>query len=168
VSIANVTLLATEMADLAQLTAGDSEGRAFALLHEHLLRVEALARQQGGALVKAVGDGALAAFAEPARALGALLELEAGGEPGLKLALHRGPARAATINEQLDYFGATVRQALALLALAEPGERLVGQAVMDDPSASALLRERGLEAELRRLDLPGLPGAVVHRLGAAG
>jgi class 3 adenylate cyclase len=159
VSVATVTLLATEMVDALALAERSSEAEAFALLHEHLGRLEALARSNGGALVKAVGDGALAAFHEPAAALRTALELDRNGAESLRLALHRGPALAATINDHLDYFGVVVRQLGNMLQRAHPGERLFSQAVMDDPPVSALLHERGLEGEV----MPGQP--VLHRFG---
>jgi class 3 adenylate cyclase len=160
VSVATVTLLATEVVDAPALAERASEAEAFALLHEHLRRLEALARSNGGALVKAVGEGALAAFHEPAGALRTALELDRDGMTALRTALHRGPALAATINDHLDYFGAVVRQLGTMIQRAQAGERLLSQAVMDDPPVSALLHERGLEGEV----IGGEP--VLHRFGA--
>jgi class 3 adenylate cyclase len=162
VSVPAVTLLATELLPTASLIDHESEAKAFALLHEHLQHLEATARRHGGALVKAVGDGALAAFHEPAAAVRTALDLGRDDTVGLRLALHRGPALAATINDHLDYFGATVRRALEMLHLAKPGERLLSQAVMDDPAVSALLHERGLEGAVS--SPPGL--GVLHRFAA--
>ncbi len=157
VSVAAVTLLATDLPEARALAKRNGEAAAFAVLHEHLLRLEALARSNGGALVKAVGDGALAAFHEPAAALRTALDLDREGGDDLRMALHRGPALAATINDHLDYFGTIVRQVAATLEMARPGERLVSQAVMDDPAVSATLHQRGLEGEV----MPGEP--VIHR-----
>lgn len=148
VSIATVTLAQTALTGLRGLAESEGEARAFARLHDHLRDVETAARQHGGALVKAVGDGALLAFPDPARALRAALALEP--DPARKLALHRGPALAATINDQLDYFGATVRELEEILEMAKDGERLVSQPVMDDPAVSALLRAGRVAPELRR------------------
>jgi class 3 adenylate cyclase len=156
VSVPAVTLLATEL----PRAEGAGEAEAFAVLHEHLQQVAAVARQHGGALVKAVGDGALAAFHEPAAAVRTALDLGRDGA-ALRLALHRGPALAATINDHLDYFGATVRQVGAMLQRMRPGDRLISQAVMDDPAVSALLHERGLEGEVTTGEL-----GVLHRFGA--
>jgi serine/threonine protein kinase/class 3 adenylate cyclase len=159
VSVAAVTLAQTELTGLRQLAEREGDSRAFAKLHEHLRDAEAVAKLHGGALVKAVGDGALLAFPDPARALRAALALEP--DRARRLALHRGSALAATINDQLDYFGATVRETAAILEMAKGGERLVSQAVMDDPAVSALLRAGGVSAELRRAG-----GLVVHVVGA--
>jgi serine/threonine protein kinase/class 3 adenylate cyclase len=154
VSVATVTLLGSEVAGLPGLAEED----AFARLHAHLRELEATAQRHGGALVKAVGDGGLAAFHDPAAAVRALLALPA---DGVRLVLHRGPALAATINDHLDYFGTTVRQVGELVRLAQPGERLVSQAVMDDPAVSAALAQAGAASAV----VPGLTGErLVHRI----
>jgi len=57
----------------------------------------------------------------------------------------------------------SVRQVLGLLTLARPGERWLSQAVMDDPSVSALLRESGLEGQVTQFELAGLPQTILHR-----
>jgi serine/threonine protein kinase/class 3 adenylate cyclase len=149
VRIATVTLLVTEIADLDRVSAQEGEAKAFELLHEHLRELEALARTHGGALVKAVGEGALLAFGDSAAALRAMLEINDQGR--VRLVLHRGPALATTINDQLDYFGLTVRQALAMLAASAAGDRLISESVMAEPSVSALLHERGVITELSRV-----------------
>ncbi len=104
-------------------------------------------------------------FTDPAAALRLLLELAAPADEAVRLraGAHRGPALAATLTDHLDYFGATVKQALQLPRLARGGEWVLGQAVMDDPSVAALLRGQGLEGEVFRADLPGQAGAVLHR-----
>jgi serine/threonine protein kinase/class 3 adenylate cyclase len=154
VSVTAVVLLASEVAGLETLAEGD----AFVRLHGHLRAVETVARHHGGALVKAVSDGGLVAFHEPAAAIRALLALDGAG---VRLALHRGPALAATINDHLDYFGTTVRQVGELVRLAQPGERLVSQTVMDDPAVSAVLAQEGARSEVVRTEGPV---GVVQRL----
>jgi eukaryotic-like serine/threonine-protein kinase len=156
VSVSNVTLLASEVVGLGEL----SESDGFARLHDHLRQLEALARENGGALVKASGDGGLAAFSGPAEAVRALLKLPASG---LRVALHRGPALAATINDTLDYFGVTVRRLHELLRRTVPGERLASQAVLDDPAAMAALTEAGAASEVA-----ANAGGLVHRVLARG
>src|SRR5262249_3241743 len=156
VSVSNVTLLASEVVGLGEL----SESDGFARLHDHLRQLEALARDNGGALVKASGEGGRAAFAGPAEAVRALLRLPS---TGLRVALHRGPALAATINDTLDYFGVTVRRLHDLLRQTAPGERLASQAVLDDPAAMAALTEAGAASEVAA-DVGGL----VHRVLARG
>jgi class 3 adenylate cyclase len=156
VSVATVVLLASEVGDLSAL----HEAEAFLRLHRHLRHVEALAKQHGGALVKVIGDGTLAVFHEPSAAMRALLAVEG---DGVRLALHRGSSLAATINDQLDYFGTTLRQLGELLRLAQPGDRLASQVVMDEPTVMAALAEAGAQSEV----LPGELADLVHRIRPA-
>jgi class 3 adenylate cyclase len=169
VSVANLTFLLADLHGAGELYERLGEARAFALVHDFLRALEGHVRQHGGALVKAVGEGAVAVFPEPAAAVRAALELPGlpaalGGEGvRLRAAVHRGPARAATVNDHLDYFGTTVRQAACLAGLARGGERVLSQAVMADLQVAELLRGRGLEGEVFRADLPGYREAVLHR-----
>jgi class 3 adenylate cyclase len=78
--------------------------------------------------------------------------------------VHRGPALVANFNDHLDYFGTTVLQATELLQRARGGEVILSEAVLSDPQAAALLGGHGRGEETLRLDLPGQPGAVVHRV----
>jgi class 3 adenylate cyclase len=159
VSVATVTLLVTELEGAGGLYAELGDARAFGLLHEHFRRLRDRVRAEGGALVKTVGEGAVAAFPDPAAAVRTALDLRALLPPegnGLRprAGVHRGAALAATVNDHLDYFGAAVRQALALPALARGGELVLTEAAAGDPQVAALLRERGLRGELFEAALP--------------
>jgi serine/threonine protein kinase/class 3 adenylate cyclase len=148
ISVANVTLLVTALhgARALYLTLGDA--KAFGLLHDHFRQLDDCIRREGGALVKTIGEGVLAAFSDAASALRVALHLPAlplgeGQRPGV--VIHRGPAMAATINDHLDYFGATVNHAMELRDTVRGGELLLTAAVANDPAVAALLSERGLE-----------------------
>jgi class 3 adenylate cyclase len=187
VSVATVTLLVTDLEGAGELYAERGDAGAFGLLHEHFRRLRDRVRGEGGALVKTVGEGAVAAFTDPAAAVRAALalpDLLPPDAPGLRprAGVHRGAALAATVNDHLDYFGAAVRQALALPALARGGELVLTEATAGDPQVAALLRERGLCGELFEAALPDGPclaqrfalpapggpeGATSHPLSAA-
>jgi serine/threonine protein kinase/class 3 adenylate cyclase len=164
VSVATVTLLVTDLDRAGELYEGLGDARAFTLLHEHFRLLDQRIRRHGGAVVKTVGEGVLAAFSEPMGAVQAALGMQALlaqsadlGGLRLRVGVHRGPAMAATFNDQLDYYGATVRQASRLPGLARGGEVILTQAVAGDPQVAALLAARGLEGELLEADLPGAP-----------
>jgi serine/threonine protein kinase/class 3 adenylate cyclase len=164
VSVATVTLLVTDLDRAGELYETLGDARAFAVLHEHFRLLDEGIRRHGGAVVKTVGEGLLAAFSEPVGAVQVALGLQGllarGGETkGLRLrvGVHRGPAMVATFNDQLDYYGVTVRQAARLPGLARGGEVVLTQAVAGDPQVAALLTARGLEGELLEADLTGAP-----------
>ena len=124
-----------------------------------------------------MGEGVLASFNETAAAVRVGLELAevlASGEAtrGLRAraSVHRGPTMAATINDQLDYFGLTVAQTTCLLRVAEPGGIVLSAAAAADPAVMAILRARRREAEVVTADLPGRRrgdrASVWRRVGA--
>ncbi len=171
ISIATTTLLLTSLADADVLYAEKGDAGAFAVIHEHMRLLEEAIRREGGALVKTVGEGVLAAFSETASAVRVGLGLpeilsqgELTGSMKTRACVHRGPAMAATINDHLDYFGLTVAQVSAMLHSAEAGDLLLSQAVAADPSVIAALRARARDAVILTIPLPGLPTALVHRL----
>jgi hypothetical protein len=55
---------------------------------------------------------------------------------------------AATLNDQLDYFGTTARQAVATLEYSRGGELVLTQPVAADPEVAALLNEHRIEGEV--------------------
>ncbi len=161
VNVATVTLLLTELDQPGDLYRELGDVRGFALVHEHFRVLERCIRQGGGALVKTVGDGVLAAFSEAAPAVETALELQrqlsgnsATQALRLRVAVHRGPALAATINEHLDYFGASVREAARLPGLVRGGEVLLTAPVAGEPRVAALLHGRGLEGAVLEAELP--------------
>jgi serine/threonine protein kinase/class 3 adenylate cyclase len=170
-SVATVTLLATGLDGAGELYRTLGDARAFALLHEHFRLLNERVSREGGALVKTVGEGLLAAFSDTTAAVRAALDLEsalAGSDTTrglrLKLGVHRGEAMAATLNDRLDYFGTVVNIAWKLPQLAGGGELLLTDAVLADPQVAAILRGRGLTADPLDAETPGLDGGLVHRL----
>jgi serine/threonine protein kinase/class 3 adenylate cyclase len=175
VSVANVTLLVTDLDRAGDLYEVLGDGPAFTRIHECFRLVGERVRQEGGAVVKTVGEGLVAVFSEPAAAVRAALDLPALVERGeatrglrLRVAVHRGPALAATLNDHLDYFGATVNQAAQLPRLAGPGDVLLTAAVAGDARVAALLRQRGLEAQVLRLETARPALGPLHRVRPGG
>jgi len=169
ISVSTVTFLATDLADAGDLYEQLGDARAFAAVHELLRQLDAVVRRHGGAVVKTVGEGVLAVFPETANAVRAAIDLPAGlaasdasaGSPArLRAAVHRGPAMAATLNDHLDYFGATVNLAVELVRMARGGELIYTHDVAVDPQTREVLANVG-PADL----LPAVVGKpVLYRL----
>jgi serine/threonine protein kinase/class 3 adenylate cyclase len=171
VSVANVTLLVTALAQAGDLYARLGDVRAFALLHEHFRLLEERVRREGGALVKTLGEGIVAAFTDAVAAVRAGLDFpkllaQGTATKGLQLCagIHRGPAMVATLNDHLDYFGTTVKVALQIPGYAQGGELLLTREVAGDPQVAALLQSRGLLADILQVSMPGFPDGILHRL----
>jgi class 3 adenylate cyclase len=117
---------------------------------------------EGGAIVKAMGDAIMAVFGRPLAAVRAAQraqkELAAptnGRRPFfLKAGIHAGPCIAVTQNGRLDYFGSTVNLAARLVDLSTGSDVVVSSAVADDPEVADLVRD-GLRAEPIEATLKG-------------
>jgi class 3 adenylate cyclase len=172
-TVSTVTLMAVELdptqADALYQDLGDA--RAFGVIHELFRVLDEAIREAGGAVVKTVGEGLLAAFPDPAPAVRLALEIEdrlARSEPtrGLRLrqAIHRGTALAASVNDHLDYFGAVARQVSGMTGRVATGELALAPSVAADPSVAALLAARGIEPGVVSSGLADLPYLI--RIGA--
>jgi serine/threonine protein kinase/class 3 adenylate cyclase len=150
ISVANVALMVTTLPGARRLYETLGDAKAFGLLYDHFRQLDDRIRHEGGALVKTVGEGVVAAFQDALSAVRVALDLPSSDNLRPGMVVHRGPAMAATINDHLDYFGATVNQAMALLDTARVGELVLTQGVASDPQVAALLRERRLTGELTK------------------
>ncbi|HZO15127.1 MAG TPA: DUF5939 domain-containing protein, partial [Polyangiaceae bacterium] len=137
VSVSKVTLLLVELAEA--WSDGASEARTFARLMELARRATDIAEQEGGAVVKLIGDGVLLSFNDAVAAVRAALALI---DSDLRVGGHTGTAMATSINERLDYFGRLVRDLDALTGAATPGQVLLSEHLCSDAGVAALLAPR--------------------------
>jgi hypothetical protein len=86
-----------------------TKGAAFARLTSLHAELETVTAAGGGAVVKIHRDGVLATFHDPIAALCAARTLVRGD---IALALHAGSAMATSINDRLDYFGASCTRSI--------------------------------------------------------
>ena len=144
-----VTLLLVHIEGGDALLERLGEARAFQLFQTAFQAIEGKIASEGGAVVKTVGDGLVASFAEVTAGARAALGLNAAlaADPAtaglsIKAALHRGLALIATVNDRLDYFGHAAKLAARLLTAAPAGTLLVSPETADDPEVAPLLRGR--------------------------
>lgn len=132
ITIKDITLLFTDLKGSTTLYEQMGDLNAFSLVQQHFDRLREVAVRNEGAIVKTIGDAVMAAFADPAHAVRAALDMRREiaevnrGTPDkaliLKIGLHKGAAIAVTLNDRLDYFGQTVNIAARVQHLAEAGE----------------------------------------------
>jgi serine/threonine protein kinase/class 3 adenylate cyclase len=155
-----VTALDPEQADALYRDLGDTG--AFGVVHEHLQYLAAAIRAGGGAVVKTMGEGVMASFGNVTSAVRTALDLvpqlargKATHTLRQRVAIHRGATVAATLNDQLDYFGTTARQTIRILETARGDELVLTQAVAADPEVAGLLAARRIEGEVVPSGLAG-------------
>ena len=170
VAVARVALLFTDLRRSTELYGHIGDAAAYHLVRDHFAFLGAIVRRHDGALVKTIGDAIMAAFARPADALAAALDIQrelgsfnaAGQRPlAIKLGLHEGPCIAVTLNGRLDYFGTTVNMAARLQGQSQGGDIVLSEAAAEDPEVTALLA--GLEVSGETTALKGFDVPVAFR-----
>lgn len=171
VSVRRVTLMFTDLRESTALYGRIGDAGAYNLVREQFAYIGDIVRRHDGAVVKTIGDAVMAAFADPARALGAALEIQrdvarlrqAPEAPALvvKLGLHEGPCIAVTLNGRLDYFGSTVNLAARLEGQSRGGDVVISETMATDPGVAAALEP--LEATRETMPLKGFDAPVTFR-----
>jgi class 3 adenylate cyclase len=156
-AIDSVTLLFTDLESSTALYERMGDSPAYALVRDHFDFLAELVRAHDGALVKTIGDSVMAAFASPANAVRAALEMQRkvhdfnarnGRAPlVIKMGLHGGACIAVTLNERFDYFGSTVNLAARMEGQSRGGDLVISARLASDPSVMMLLDGLDVRAE---------------------
>ena len=139
ISIGSVTLMFTDLRDSTRLYRKIGDASAFGRVREHFEILEKSIAEQGGAIVKTMGDAVMATFRHPVDGLRAVwnaqTQIAERGEPmlWLKVGLHKGPCIVVNLNDHLDYFGSTVNITARLPGFSQGGELILSEAFHDDP-----------------------------------
>jgi class 3 adenylate cyclase len=152
VEISRVAIVFTDLQGSTRLYDELGDASAYRLVRDHFAFLSERVTRHRGVIVKTVGDAVMAAFADPADAVRAVLAVQdevasfnrGRTAPGivLKLGLHLGACIAVTSGDVLDYFGSTVNTAARLEHQCGGGEAVISQAVLRDPEAREALAGR--------------------------
>jgi len=164
-----VTLLMTDVVESTTLLTriGDAAWRE--MIGRHVARVRAVLAEFRGTEVDLAGDGLLATFDGPARALRCAVEIRriaADDSLQVRAAVHVGEVEI--VGDRVR--GLAVHEAARILGAAQPGAILVSQTTRDLSVASAMtFEDRGLHAlkgipdERRLFALAALPSSDIRR-----
>jgi class 3 adenylate cyclase len=172
VAIRNLTLLFTDLKGSTALYSDVGDSRAYALVRDHPTELRRAIDDQGGVLVKTIGDAVMAAFSSGADGVAAALAMQRGvaalnrAHPEraalcLKVGLHRGPCVAITANGVLDYFGTSVNLAARAQSVSEGDDVVITAELMADEAVGVLIAQAGLAPEHFTSELKGF-GAPLH------
>jgi len=169
-SVGRQTILFTDVVGSTKLYATRGDPGAFVDVKRHFTEILEVVKQHHGAVVKTIGDAAMAAFPSPVDALAAAEQIQRRLPPGredlairVRASLNAGPCIAVNLNTNLDYFGNTVNLAAKLQACAEAGQIAFPAALVEQPGVRALLDERGATLVETRYDAPGAGALPVLR-----
>ncbi|MEM7180418.1 MAG: adenylate/guanylate cyclase domain-containing protein [Spirochaetota bacterium] len=122
------TILFTDIVGSTRLYAEEGDGGAFQKVKEHFVTIYEYIQSNNGAVVKTIGDAAMAVFPTPLEALQAAIKLQenfsSANPTGLRIriSLHTGPCLTVKLNSNIDYFGNTVNYAAKLQTTCDAGE----------------------------------------------
>ncbi|MBL8994552.1 MAG: adenylate/guanylate cyclase domain-containing protein, partial [Spirochaetia bacterium] len=106
-----------------------------------------------GAVVKTIGDAAMAAFSRASDALAAALEMRQAfenaevGDLRIRISLHSGACLAVHLNSSIDYFGNAVNLAAKLQAVAGSGEIILTETALKSSDVEKMLWDDGFAVE---------------------
>jgi adenylate cyclase len=154
-----VTLLFTDLAGFSSWALEAGDAHAVELLRAVGAVSESAVEGGGGALVKRLGDGFMAAFADVPSAVDTAFETRRGLErievaghvPRMRFGIHTGRPRPLGG----DYFGVDVNVAARVMEAADPNQVLVSE-----PACANLPRERFQLSRAKRLKAPGAPAGL--------
>ncbi|MCR9144743.1 MAG: adenylate/guanylate cyclase domain-containing protein [bacterium] len=133
------TILFTDIVGSSRYYQDRGDQGAFAQVRKHFVELYRIVKAHNGAVVKTIGDAAMAAFSRPIDAIFAAVEMQEYYSPEndatdlrLRISVHQGPCLAVNLNSNIDYFGNTVNLAAKLQALAESGQIAFSGAMLED------------------------------------
>lgn len=172
-NVGEQTIMFTDMVGSTKFYAEHGDPEAFMTVKEHFVKVYDIVKRNHGAVVKTIGDAAMASFSDPVDAVRTCVEIHdyfqntTESPVRLRASLNTGPCIAVKLNSNIDYFGGTVNVAAKLQAVAEAGEISMPLATYDAPGVAEYLAERGGVIEELTFEPKALPSKIAVRRWSA-
>jgi class 3 adenylate cyclase len=167
--VKRVAFLFTDLLGSTAMYARQGDPKAYGRVREHFDVLFKAANRNHGVTVKTIGDAVMASFVTPVDAFRTTIDVHRGiaglnrrlrlsGDEALliRLGTHVGPCISVTLNDRLDYFGATVNIAARVSHLSRGNDVILSDTMLSDPEVRAVASQHGrledFEAELRGFD----------------
>ncbi len=168
--VAAVTTLFTDITGSTEMYERLGDIVAYNVVRDHFDILFTHIEQQGGTVLKTIGDAVMASFISNEAALISIINaLEAFEQYNttqhidrhinIKTGIHRGQAILVNLNERLDYFGSTINKAARIQAVASSGEICFSEQVYQDSKFIQTMKKFGIENVTRHsVNLKGIDG----------
>jgi class 3 adenylate cyclase len=168
-SISHVCIMFTDIKGSTALYDRLGDSVAYGLVRDHFDVLFRMVEQNGGVIVKTIGDSVMASFRRPADGVAAAMAIQEAfeefnrrenlrNEIVVKVGLHAGSTIMVNLNNRLDYFGRVVNMAARIQGTAEGGEIIISKAIRADADAIARMRGRVRGLTRRLQTLKGISG----------
>lgn len=147
------TVLFTDLVGSSRFYHTVGDAAAFSKVRDHFIKIFDSVKKHNGAVVKTIGDAAMAAFSKASDALAAALEMRKtfeNGEVGdlrIRVSLHSGACLAVHLNSAIDYFGSAVNLAAKLQAASGSGEIVLTETTLKSSDVEKMLWDDGFLVE---------------------
>jgi class 3 adenylate cyclase len=154
--IKRIAFLFTDLRGSTAMYARQGDPKAYSRVRDHFQVLFEAATRNQGITVKTIGDAVMASFVSPVDALRAAIEaqqdmqtlnhqLELSDQDALHIrsGTHVGPCISVTLNEKLDYFGATVNIASRISRLSHGGDVVLTPAMLEDETVQRQAAQQG-------------------------
>jgi class 3 adenylate cyclase len=170
-SVGQQTILFTDVVGSTELYAERGDPGAFVDVKRHFADIYEEVCKNSGAIVKTIGDAAMASFVDPVAALRAAQGIQLRLCPGrddlalrVRASLNTGPCIAVKLNTNIDYFGSTVNAAAKLQACAAAGQVAFPERLLEVPAVAAFLAEQDAQFDVTEFSSPALGGKINVRV----
>ena len=166
-NIRSLTILFTDLKGSTELYDRLGDTQAYSLVQEHFQILTRAVQQEGGAIIKTIGDAIMATFPTPREGIRAAIAMMEGIDKfnhrldlhlnlGLKIGLHTGGVLVVNLDERLDYFGQNVNIAARVQGLANSGEIWITEPVYEEEAIAPLLEQQGYSITQHSITLKGV------------
>ncbi|HKK44802.1 MAG TPA: DUF5939 domain-containing protein, partial [Balneolaceae bacterium] len=133
ISVDNLTLMFTDLFNSTGVYNEEGDDKAVGQVINHFEILNQTVAEEGGAIVKTIGDSVMAVFCHPHEALRAYLRAQKilfedeqfHNNFQLKAGIHQGSCVAVNLNNRIDYFGSTVNIASRFVDYASVNEVII-------------------------------------------
>jgi class 3 adenylate cyclase len=154
--VTRVVFLFTDLRGSTAMYAREGDPRAFGWVREHFDVLFDAADRNRGVTIKTIGDAVMCSFLSPIDALQAAVDMHDGilalntrlglnkqATLSIRLGIHAGPCITVTLNDTLDYFGATVNIASRVSHLSRGDDVILTPEIVQDTKVMPLLPKIG-------------------------
>ena len=167
--VKRVAFLFTDLLGSTAMYAREGDPKAYGWVRDHFDVLFQAADRNHGVTVKTIGDAVMASFVTPVDALRTAIDVHRDIEAlnrrlglrgdealSIRLGTHVGPCISVTLNDRLDYFGATVNVASRVSHLSQGNDIVLTEEMLADQETQAEAVQHGnlesFEVKLRGYD----------------
>ena len=150
-AVETITLLFTDIKGSTQMYSDLGDTKSYEIVREHFKILFQAIVQNGGVVVKTIGDAVMGSFLKPVNAIRAAVQVHDDfnkrewtsiGYLQIKMGIHTGHAIVVNLNDTVDYFGNTVNLAARVQASVKNHDIRFTKRVLEDSEVVSYLKER--------------------------